>query len=83
MGKVKSRVRDFNRMNPRDFHGSKVENVPQVFIKYVYIVLMIMVVKHLENAELGAYQVKGVAQTWSTNGKKGDQKTQSSLIEKM
>lgn len=40
---------DFTRMNPPKFHGSKVEEDPQKFIDEVYKVLMIIVVKPMEN----------------------------------
>ena len=36
-----SRVRNFTRMNPMEFHGSKVEEDPQDFISDVTKVLMI------------------------------------------
>ncbi|WMV41472.1 hypothetical protein MTR67_034857 [Solanum verrucosum] len=44
-----SRVRDFTRMNPPEFHGSKVEEDPQEFIDKVNKVLMIMGVTPVEN----------------------------------
>ncbi|WMV58979.1 hypothetical protein MTR67_052364 [Solanum verrucosum] len=59
-----TRVRDFTRMNPLEFHGSKVEEYPQEFIDEMYKVLMIMGVTSMEKAELAAYQLKGVAQIW-------------------
>uniref|UniRef100_M1DB41 Polyprotein n=1 Tax=Solanum tuberosum TaxID=4113 RepID=M1DB41_SOLTU len=39
---VASRLRDFTRMNPPVFHGSKVEEDPQGFIDEVYKVLDVM-----------------------------------------
>ncbi|KAK4737364.1 hypothetical protein R3W88_001061 [Solanum pinnatisectum] len=62
VGTTTSRVRDFTRMNPMEFHGSKVEDDPQEFIDEVYKMLMIMGVTPVEKAELDAYQLKGVAQ---------------------
>lgn len=59
-----SRVRDFARMNPPEFHGSKVEEDPQRFIDEVYKVLAIMGVSSKEKAELATYQLKDVAQVW-------------------
>ena len=59
-----SRVRDFKRMNPPEFHGSKVDEDPQAFIDEVARVVTIMGVTSEEKAELSAYQLKGVAQIW-------------------
>lgn len=38
-GAVSRKVRDFNRMNPMEFFGSKVEEDAQEFINEVYMVL--------------------------------------------
>lgn len=35
-------MRDFARMNPHEFHGSKIEEDPQDFIDEVYKVVAIM-----------------------------------------
>ncbi|WMV50725.1 hypothetical protein MTR67_044110 [Solanum verrucosum] len=59
-----SRVRDFMRMNPPKFNGSKVEENPQEFIDKLYKILDIMGVTLVEKAELTAYQLKGAAQIW-------------------
>ncbi|XP_049372489.1 uncharacterized protein LOC125837398 [Solanum verrucosum] len=59
-----SRVREFLRMNPREFFGSKVEEDPNGFIDEVYKVLAIMGVTSVEKVELAAYQLKDVAQIW-------------------
>ena len=56
--------RDFTRMNPSEFHGSKVQEYPLEFIDEVYKVLVTMRVISVEKAELVAYQLKGVAQIW-------------------
>jgi len=64
VGTAASRVRDFTKMNPLEFHGSKVEKDPKEFIEEVYKVLMIMGVTPAEKAESTAYQLKGVAQIW-------------------
>ncbi|XP_049354642.1 uncharacterized protein LOC125819212 [Solanum verrucosum] len=42
VGTTATRVRDFTRMNPSEFHDSMVEEDPQEFIDKVYEVLMIM-----------------------------------------
>src|SRR5688572_7462349 len=59
-----SRVRDFTRMNPPEYHGSKVDEDPQAFIDAIARVVTIMGVTSKEKAELAAYQFKGVAQIW-------------------
>ncbi|WMV54508.1 hypothetical protein MTR67_047893 [Solanum verrucosum] len=64
VGTTTTRVRDFIRMNPLEFHGSNIEEYPQQFIDEVYKVLMIMGVTPIEKVELEAYQLKGVAQVW-------------------
>ncbi|WMV50320.1 hypothetical protein MTR67_043705, partial [Solanum verrucosum] len=61
---VGERVRDFMRMNPLVFHGSKVDEDPQEFIDEVCKILTIMDVGACEKAKLAAYQLKGVAQIW-------------------
>ena len=59
-----SRLRDFMRMNPPMFFGSKVYEDPQDFIDEVYNILFSMGVSTIAKAELAAYQLKDVAQTW-------------------
>jgi len=61
-GTLTSRVRDFTRMNPPEFYGSKVEEDPQEFIDKVYKVLTIMGMTLVEKAELATYHLKGVSQ---------------------
>ena len=53
-----TRVREFLRMNPPEFHDSKVEKDPNWFIDKVYKVLAIMGVCSNNKAELAAYQSK-------------------------
>ncbi|WMV09115.1 hypothetical protein MTR67_002500 [Solanum verrucosum] len=57
-----SRIRDFTRMNPPTFYGSKMDEDPQGFIEEVFKVLDAMGLFPRENAELAAYQLKDVAQ---------------------
>ena len=59
-----SRIRDFTRMNPPVFYGSKVEEDPQEFIDQVLKVVTTMGVTSVERAELAGYQLQGVAQEW-------------------
>ena len=42
MGTTTSRVRDFTKINPSDYNGSKVEEDPQELIDEVYTILMII-----------------------------------------
>ncbi|WMV08472.1 hypothetical protein MTR67_001857, partial [Solanum verrucosum] len=51
MGMKASRIREFTRMNPPEFHGSKVEEDSQEFIDEIYKVVMIMGVTPVEKAE--------------------------------
>uniref|UniRef100_M1DIU1 Gag-pol protein n=1 Tax=Solanum tuberosum TaxID=4113 RepID=M1DIU1_SOLTU len=59
-----SRVRDFVRMNPPEFYGSKLDEDPQEFSDEVHKLLAIMGLRSENKAELAAYQLKGVAQIW-------------------
>ena len=68
-----SRLRDFSRMNPPMFIGSKVNEYPQEFLDEVFEILYAIGVSSNEKAELVAYQLKDKAQTWYTQLK--DNKT--------
>ena len=59
-----SRLRDFTRMNPPTFYGSKVNQDPQDFLDEFYIILFDMGVTSIDKAEWEAYKLKDVAQTW-------------------
>ena len=61
---TESRIRDFTRMNPPTFFGSKVEEDPQGFIVEVFKVLDAMGVSSHKKVELVAYKLKDVAQVW-------------------
>ena len=56
-----SRLRDFTRMNPPVYFGSKINEDPQEFVDVVYKILCSMGVNEIEKAELDAYQLKEVA----------------------
>ncbi|XP_049372827.1 uncharacterized protein LOC125837798 [Solanum verrucosum] len=58
LGTTTTRVREFTRINPLEFHGSTVEEDPQEFIDEVYNVLMIKGVTPVKKVELTAYQLK-------------------------
>ncbi|WMV33218.1 hypothetical protein MTR67_026603 [Solanum verrucosum] len=71
VGTTATTMRDFTRMNPLEFHFSKVEEDPQEFIDEVYKVLIIMGVTLVEKAELSAYQLKGISQVWFNQWNEG------------
>ena len=64
-----SRLRDFMRMNPPMFLGSKVNEDTQEFIDGVYKVFSAMGVTSMEMAELDLYQLRYVSQIWFTHWK--------------
>ncbi|XP_049375598.1 uncharacterized protein LOC125840667 [Solanum verrucosum] len=64
-----SRLRDFVRMNPPVFLGSKVRENPQEFVDEDYKVVDAMGVTSVEKVELATYQLKDVAQVWFTQCK--------------
>ncbi|XP_015060212.1 uncharacterized protein LOC107006078 [Solanum pennellii] len=59
-----SKLRDFPRMNPPVYNGSKVSEDPQEFVDEVHKILCAMGVDEEAKAELSAYQLKDVAQVW-------------------
>ena len=61
-----SRLRDFVRMNPLVFLGSKVGEDPQEFLNVVYKIVNAMGVTSREKAELVSYQLKEVGKVWFT-----------------
>ncbi|XP_069145521.1 uncharacterized protein [Solanum lycopersicum] len=64
-----SRLKDFVRMNPPIFLGSKVGEDPEEFLDGVYWVLSAMGVTSREKEELASYQLRDVSQIWYTNWK--------------
>lgn len=62
------RVREFTRMNPPEFHGSKVDKYPQEFNDEVYNILMIMGMTPMERKKLVVSQLV-LLNFDSTNGK--------------
>ena len=61
-----TRLRDFVRMNPPIFLGSKVWENTQEFLDGVYNVLSAMKVTTKEKSELDSYQLRYVFQLWYT-----------------
>ena len=59
-----SRLRDFTRINPPTFYGSKVDEDSHEFLDEVYKVLYSTGVSSSEKAMLALYKLKDVAETW-------------------
>ena len=59
-----SHLRYFLRMNPPIFLGSKVDEDPQDSLDELYKILFSVGVSTTEKAEIAAYQLNDVAQTW-------------------
>ena len=55
------RLRDYTRMNPPIFTGSKTLDNPQVFVDEVHKILVAMGATNTEKSELASYQLKDVA----------------------
>ena len=66
---MESRLRDFLRMNPAIFLGSKVGEYPQGFLDGVYKVLSVMGVTCREKGELDLYHLRVGFQVWYTQWK--------------
>ena len=60
-----SRLRDFTRMNPLVYYGSKTNEDPQEFEDEFYKILCAIGVSEEEKAELAAYKLKDVTQLWN------------------
>ena len=66
---MKSRLRDFVRINPPIFIVSKVNEDSQEFLDEVFKVLSDMGVKSREKREFGSYQLRDVSEIWYTQWK--------------
>ncbi|XP_049348188.1 uncharacterized protein LOC125812755 [Solanum verrucosum] len=66
---VTSKLRDFVRMNPPIFLGSRAGEDPQEFLDEVYKIVNAMGVFSMEKVEFASYQLKEVAQVWFTQWK--------------
>ena len=58
-----TRVKEFLRMNPPEFYGSKVSENSNRFIDEMYKKVAIMGVSSIEKGELASYQLKDFSQT--------------------
>ena len=58
------RLRDFKRMNPPIFTGSKTSEEPHEFIDEVNKIFVAMGAIATKKAKLTSYQLKDVPQTW-------------------
>ncbi|XP_055800410.1 uncharacterized protein LOC129869841, partial [Solanum dulcamara] len=65
------RIRDFLRMNPPAFTGSKVDEDPQNFIDEMWKILKAMHATEIEGVELVSYQLKDVANIWYSQWEQG------------
>ncbi|WMV41824.1 hypothetical protein MTR67_035209 [Solanum verrucosum] len=76
MSRATLKVRDFVRMNPLEFYGSKVGEGPQEFIDEVSKMLDLVGVTPVKKVELASYQLKWVAQVrfnqWKGVDRQGD-----------
>ena len=59
-----TRIRDFTRMNPPAFMGSKSEEDLHKFLDMVQKVMDIMGVTSSASVELAAYQLQDISRTW-------------------
>ena len=59
-----SRIKDFMRINPSTFYGTKMDEDAQSFKDEIFKAVGAMGMTPRERAELAAYQLKDVAQVW-------------------
>ena len=57
-------LRDFTKMNPPMFFGSRSDEDPQDFLNEFYKILYAMGVNSIDKDELVAYKLKYVDKTW-------------------
>uniref|UniRef100_A0A0V0GRK1 Putative ovule protein n=1 Tax=Solanum chacoense TaxID=4108 RepID=A0A0V0GRK1_SOLCH len=65
-----SRICALLRMNPPSFTGSSITENPENFIEEHKRVFDVMHIAESERVGLSAYQMKGIARIWLTNGKR-------------
>ena len=61
---MEDKLRDFTRMNPSIFTGSKTSQDLQEFVNEVRMILVDIGATNTEKVELASYQLKDVAHTW-------------------
>ena len=61
---MSSRIREFSRMNPPVYFGSKSNEDPKEFMHEIYKILCAMGVNENDKAELVVYQLNDLAQVW-------------------
>ena len=59
-----SRLRDYTRISPHMYFGSRSNEDPQDLLDEVYKIIYTMGVTSTEKDELAAHQLKDLAQTW-------------------
>ncbi|WMV32874.1 hypothetical protein MTR67_026259 [Solanum verrucosum] len=69
VGTTTTRVRDFTRMNPPKFHGTRIKEDPRKFIDEVYKVLTIMGEKPWKTQNWSLINLRVLIKYSSTNGR--------------
>lgn len=65
-----SRICEFMRINPPEFIGSSVKEDLKNFMEELYNVFVVMHVAYVQCVKIVAYQLKGVAKSGTTNGRR-------------
>ncbi|KAF3629505.1 putative pre-mRNA-processing protein 40A-like isoform X2 [Capsicum annuum] len=68
---VTARIRDFMRMNPPEFYGSKSDEDPQLFLEEVWKITQVMHVSEEHSVELIVYRLKDLSYNWVISLRKG------------